>query len=80
MRQVGGFHQIPDCRGICTTQRDRLFHRRSHPVVAVVFDQTQHLNHLARAARLTVSIYKLCEQLIVTLGPQSPLTPRSERF
>jgi len=61
MSQVGSFHQMPYRCGISAAQRDRFFHRRAHPSVAVCFDQVQHLDHLARAARLAMSIYEICE-------------------
>ena len=39
MGQIGGFHQMPDRGGIRTAERHCLFHRRSHPLMSVLFDQ-----------------------------------------
>src|ERR1700682_376983 len=43
-------------------------------------DQAKHLNHLARAARLAMSINELCEQPIITLRSQTTLAPCGQRL
>ena len=52
-----------------TTQRQRRFHCRSHPRMALLLDQVQHLNHLARAARFAMPANQSFQQLVVTLRP-----------
>src|SRR6516165_8714000 len=43
-------------------------------------DQAQHLDHLARAAGLTVPLDKLGQQPIITGRPESALPPRRQRL
>src|SRR5271167_1585033 len=71
---------MPDCGGVRTAQGDRFLHRGSHPRMAVLLDQAQHLDHLARAALLSMTTDQLVEESIVTGRPPSSLPPRRERF
>ena len=78
--QIGGFGQMPDRCRIRTSERERFFHRGAHPLMPVLFNQTQHLDHLARAALLAVPGNQFGQQAIVTLRPQPALTPRRQRL
>ena len=71
---------MPDRGSIRTAQGDRFRHRRSHPLMSELFDQAQHLDHLARAALLSMPADQFSEQSIVTGRPQSSLAPHSKRF
>ena len=48
--------------------------------MAVRFDQAKHLDHLARATALAMSIDQFCEYLIIILRPQSPFASCCQRF
>jgi hypothetical protein len=71
---------MPDRCHIRTSKRERFFDRCAHPPMPMLPYQTQHLDHLAGAARFTMSINQLCEQPIVTLGPQPTRPPCGQRF
>src|SRR6266851_4872223 len=48
--------------------------------MTVLLNQTQHLDHLSRAALPAMPIDQFGQQTIITLRPQSALTPRCQRL